>query len=390
MRSLFDNDNINKKMSKKLTYQEIYKRFKDEGYELLDTEYLATGKPLLCRDNYGFKYKFRPNSLRRGSKATPFDPKNPYSIDNMRIFFQKESNGSQLLCNEYINSKMNIEYTCEKCGKIETIKWSSILKNKNFKCVRCTYNENSKNKTHTTEYIKEYFKNSGYIMTDEKYIKNNQRINCVDINGYKIKTSYSNLSLYKNPYKFSIKFNSENYIFNINNYFKINNINCKALYYKKDEFIGEYNTVKCICECGREFNSCWGSIKDGKTRCPKCSSKMSNIEKKVSDWLDFNNINYEVQKTFDNLKSKRDLRFDFYLIDYNCCIEVDGIQHEKPVIFSYDMDELETFKRLKRHDKMKDDYCCKNGIELIRISQRQIESKEKEYIEILSNKLIKK
>ena len=43
--------------------------------------------------------------------------------------------------------------------------------------------------------------------------------------------------------------------------------------------------------------------------------------------LEFLNIKYEEQKTFEGLKYIGKLRFDFYLPDYNLCIEFQGKQH---------------------------------------------------------------
>ena len=46
---------------------------------------------------------------------------------------------------------------------------------------------------------------------------------------------------------------------------------------------------------------------------------------------------------------------------FNACIEYDGEQHYKPI---YGEDSL---KLVQRHDKIKDDYCRKNNITLIRV-----------------------
>jgi len=63
--------------------------------------------------------------------------------------------------------------------------------------------------------------------------------------------------------------------------------------------------------------------------CPKCTfSKGENL---IEDCLNLLNINFQKQKTFDDLKYIRHLKFDFYLPDYNCCIEYDGEQHFKSV-----------------------------------------------------------
>ena len=58
--------------------------------------------------------------------------------------------------------------------------------------------------------------------------------------------------------------------------------------------------------------------------------KSSKGELKISKALKKLKINYENQKSFNNCRNpetNRKLFFDFYLPDYNCCIEYDGEQH---------------------------------------------------------------
>ena len=65
--------------------------------------------------------------------------------------------------------------------------------------------------------------------------------------------------------------------------------------------------------------------------------------------------------------------FDFYLPEYNICIEFDGIQHFEPRdAFGGKVE----FEKTKLRDKIKDDYCKNNGLSLIRISNiRDIKNK---------------
>lgn len=70
------------------------------------------------------------------------------------------------------------------------------------------------------------------------------------------------------------------------------------------------------------------------------------------------------ENKFNDCKDQRLLPFDFYLPDYNMCIEFDGIQHFKPIEY---FGGLKTYKETKRRDKIKNDYCKNNNIQLIRI-----------------------
>ena len=70
-------------------------------------------------------------------------------------------------------------------------------------------------------------------------------------------------------------------------------------------------------------------------------------------------------------KNKGKLRFDFYIknndIDY--LIEVNGIQHYKPIDF---FGGIDGFEYQKKRDEIKRNFCKKNKITLLEISYLEI------------------
>lgn len=96
--------------------------------------------------------------------------------------------------------------------------------------------------------------------------------------------------------------------------------------------------------------------------CPHCTKSYG--EKSIKNFLIKNKINYISQKKFDNCVLKKQLSFDFYLPDYNTCIEYDGVQHFKPV---KRFGGKKFFKLQKERDNVKTNYCEQNNIKLIRI-----------------------
>ena len=96
--------------------------------------------------------------------------------------------------------------------------------------------------------------------------------------------------------------------------------------------------------------------------CPQCNE--SSGERQVRQWLDNNDVRYECQKAFNDCRDKQPLPFDFYLPDYNICIEYDGKQHYESINY---FGGKETYEYTIRHDRMKDDYCKENNITLLRI-----------------------
>jgi len=117
---------------------------------------------------------------------------------------------------------------------------------------------------------------------------------------------------------------------------------------------------------------------DGNISCPKCSKIKSIGENVIRDLLDTMDIKYIEQHSFKDCRSKKILKFDFYLPESNTIIEYDGIQHFEPRWNS----EIE-FEKLKTNDKIKTEYCLKNNIKLIRIPYTEFKSIEK----ILNNEL---
>jgi Zn finger protein HypA/HybF involved in hydrogenase expression len=135
-----------------------------------------------------------------------------------------------------------------------------------------------------------------------------------------------------------------------------------------------YVTIKHI-ECGRGYSVIPKDFLRG-NRCPFC--KQSKGEKMVQRVLDEITVRYEIQKSFDDLKSNcQKLPFDFFLPDYNLLIEYDGIQHFKEVQYFGGAKKL---ANQKRRDHLKNKYAKSKNIKLLRIPYTYPENKIKEVI----------
>jgi hypothetical protein len=114
--------------------------------------------------------------------------------------------------------------------------------------------------------------------------------------------------------------------------------------------------------------------------CKKCDESI--FTKKIKPILRKNNINYLQQHKFDDCKNHYQLPFDFYIPSKRTCIEFDGIQHFQPVEH---FGGIKAYEQLKQNDKIKNEYCEENYINLIRIRYDQIDKIE----EILKNNILK-
>lgn len=102
-----------------------------------------------------------------------------------------------------------------------------------------------------------------------------------------------------------------------------------------------------------------------------------------------NNIDFVREKTFNDCHNSKEgkfcrkLPFDFFIPSLNTLIEFDGEQHFKPSN-KFGMDK---FIKGQQYDKIKNDYCKNNNLNLIRISYKiNYNNLESELIKSLNNK----
>ena len=134
----------------------------------------------------------------------------------------------------------------------------------------------------------------------------------------------------------------------------------------------------CECTCGTKQKISTGNLIQGiSTQCMSCSlkSNQSKGAKLIENILQENNIKYDMEYSFDNCSYKNKLRFDFYLPDYNTCIEYDGEQHYKEK--NYWRDNLKT---IQLRDNIKNKYCKEHNINLIRIPYWDLKKISSEYL----------
>lgn len=138
-------------------------------------------------------------------------------------------------------------------------------------------------------------------------------------------------------------------------------IHGKKYNYSNVNYKSSKQKIKIICHKHGEFKQTPNMHLRG-NGCPIC--KESKGEKKIREFLIKNNITYIQEHTFLNCKNKQLLPFDFYLPDLNICIEYDGIQHFKPIKA---FGGQNGFNSTKQNDSIKNNFCSKENINLIRI-----------------------
>ena len=136
------------------------------------------------------------------------------------------------------------------------------------------------------------------------------------------------------------------------------------------EYLGSDNKGgtlwKCMCECGNDnFITTSHHLISGNTK--SCGCLKSIGESKIAILLSENNIKFIQQQKFDDAiynDTKGQMRFDFYLPDYNRLIEFDGNQHYEA---NGGWSTENNLALVQQRDKAKNEYALSNNIPLVRI-----------------------
>ena len=123
--------------------------------------------------------------------------------------------------------------------------------------------------------------------------------------------------------------------------------------------------------CGGEAVVYSGHLKSGHTQ--SCGCLISKGEEKIAKILSENNIPFIKQYCFADCRGINNgmLRFDFAVFNsqgLSHLIEYDGWQHYYNAGAKWDKDGR--FETRQEHDKIKNEYCKKNNIPLIRITSK--------------------
>jgi len=114
----------------------------------------------------------------------------------------------------------------------------------------------------------------------------------------------------------------------------------------------------------------------GKRRYYHNGKRCSKGEKRIMQFLEKHDIEYEKEKTYESCRSLKGnlLRFDFFIEENNMLIEFDGQHHIKPV---------NKYRRAQRvhaqtvkHDAIKDNFVYNRDIVLLRIPYKDMNNIE--------------
>ena len=271
---------------------------------------------------------------------------------------------------DYKDCKTPITHYCE----IHNIYWDTTPDNlKHGKgCPKCVKYELSKNKLLTNEeYINKLLKRNPNVIAIEEYKGSHVPIvhHCIthNINWSALPTNVLKgcgcPQCWRDRKREVLLKGHKQYITDVK---KVNE-NIQPI----EHYIDSYTPIWHQCnKCGAKFKTIPHNMLI-RGRCPVCN--LSINEEIIKSWLCNNGITNIPQYRFDDCRDKHPLPFDFYVPDYNLCIEYDGEQHFMPINFSGNGEEFSNrqLKIIQYHDSLKTEYCNKNNINLLRISYQE-------------------
>lgn len=365
-----------KVMGKKFTIEQVKEIFEQFELTVLEDEAKGIDYRYKCMDKEGYLYSRSTHSaqatLKRGRKNNGhiFSTKNPYFYENMIHYMDNSvTNGTVLLSKkeEIKNIDQYLKFRCGECGKEYSTTWHIFLRNDDHICNFCFKRKRARGETNTNHKDTNKFhmeaQKRGLIILDDCNIKYHSRILVQDTNGYRSLMAPNSIMRGSSFERFSVR-----------NPYTIDNIRIFAFNKGWDcivynqEYKGDKIPLKFMCACGNDFYVDINHFVDGKYQCNECRLRQSSIAAKVEFWLNQNHIVYSKEKKFDDCKNKKPLPFDFYLDDFNACIEVDGVGHYRPVAFGGRKEEAQDiYEQRVQNDLIKTEYCKNNNIPLLRL-----------------------
>lgn len=277
-------------------------------------------------------------------------------------------------------SNTKVKVLCDYCGKTIDVRYRDYVNYKydKYSCASCRqrktseYNLNARQDS-LYERALSFCREKGYILiTPKTNIKNSETRVLYEcpvhgINETKIYTLITRHGCIKCGHIATIKAQTHD-CDDVYNYFKEHG---STLLNKEDYSRWDLKNLRVTCrECGEVYTTSYGSFShsNGRQVCPKCASTISTGELKIKNYLESNNIEFEMQYRFQDCKNILALPFDFYLPKINVCIEYDGEGHYIPIQRGISLEEAEiVLSGIKYRDNIKTEYCQNNNIKLIRI-----------------------
>lgn len=288
-----------------------------------------------------------------------------YSLSQSEVELYFKKYNCKLL-SKYKNSRDKLKIKCS-CGNIFEKSLNKFKNHKHKTCPDC-YPINNWNFDTVKEFI-EKDSNSNCVLLNNVYINRDKPLNLLCGCGEEFSVNFFNFLYGKQ--RICKKCSSEQFSLKTTlSYEQVKSfVDNKGGELISKTYKDRKSPLLIRCSCGDVFERTYNSLKGNSCSCMKCSKKISSMEKIAKDFFINNNIKYKKEFSFKDLKSDKNykLRFDFAVFKNKklfFLLELDGEQHFKPIDF---LGGEESFNNLVKNDNLKNNYCLRNKIKLIRV-----------------------
>ena len=296
-------------MVKKLDYIKVKQNIEGLGYILVSDNYKSSKNKLTIKDFEEYYYLILYSNLIKFKNVKKFHKSNPYTIHNIKLWCIINNKPLELISDKYKNANEYLEWKClkEGCREIFKATWNSIQQGHG--CGYCAGMQTSTSNclaTKNPELAAEWHPTlNGDLTPFDVTFSNSKKMiwwQCKNNSKHQWRTTVYNRNEHKSncPYCAG-QLPSEEY-----NLLVCNPELCKEWNYnlnkkKPEEYTpGSGKIVWWICrECGHEWQTAINCRNGSSTGCPECNK--SKGEKRISKWLNLNNICFEPQKEFNGL-----------------------------------------------------------------------------------------
>jgi len=278
---------------------------------------------------------------------------------------------------EYSSAHTHTDFICRKCGNKYVTTFNTVIRQHGTMCPKCRAEETSLRMRFTKEQVQQRLKEVGAPLLSPNATYENQNKTTMFICpqcGEEYADKYVQVIRHNvrwlchkcranlpSPKRFTFEEAQS----------KLKEVGA-SLMKEGQNFLGWNNKYTFICKtCKREFIRTYTDAVDRIAICNRCSRHTSLGEKYVAKWLEEWNISFKTQYKFSDCKDVRPLPFDFLVKtpdNLEILVEIDGLQHEKQLLNW-------NFESTVKHDRIKEEYCKKHKITLVRIKYDSLSSK---------------
>lgn len=143
------------------TQEQVRNILAEHGFILCDT-YQNRYTHMFCIDFNGYKYNIVLGNILQNKTPSKFHSKNPYTLENIDMYFKNNNITTSRLSTEYIHNQTVMTWKCE-CGNEFNATWNDVIGGKHY-CNKCARSKRFDGFRDYTQEVRKECERRGYIL----------------------------------------------------------------------------------------------------------------------------------------------------------------------------------------------------------------------------------